>query len=298
MVVYVDDLILVTKTTDMMNNIKVFLSEKFEIVDKGKVHYCLGLQIERDSDRGRMKIGQSQHIKNLLRQCEMTECKPYYTPLDAGQKLVKCDKAECVKIEAEEYQSMVGSLMYLAISTRPDIAHSVSKLSQFNVAPHAKHLVAIKHLLRYLNATMDLKIVYAATEAKRLSVYVDADWGANLDNRKSYTGYTFLVAGGAVSWESRGQKSVALSSTEAEYMALSHAGKEAVYLYNISVELGFPEMVSGGITLSNDNLGAQQLVKNPVYHSRSKHIDIRYHYMCARYTGEESSTSNTFRPRT
>lgn len=277
MAVYVDDIILATSTEVMLNKIKTNLHNAFQIVDKGPIHYCLGIQVERIGNRGSIQIHQSQYIDDLLNKNNMQDCKPYYTPLNAGQKLVKSDESSN-QVDATEYQSLIGSIMFLAVSTRPDILHSISKLSQFNVSPSTDHLVAVKHLLRYLKQTSNLKLVYLKTN-EPLHSFVDADWAGNVDDRKSYTGYSFFLAGGAISWESKKQPSVALSSTEAEYMALSQASKEAVYLRNLIMELGFPKYVSDPIHIYCDNTGAQQLVKNPVYHARTKHIDIRHHYV-------------------
>lgn len=137
-------------------------------------------------------------------------------------------------------------------------------------------------MLRYLK-TNDLSLVFKKT-GKELVAFADADWASSCDDRKSYTGYTFMLAGASVSWESRKQQTVALSSTEAEYMALTAASKEAVYMRNFLKELGFDGLVKTPTMLIGDNLSSHQLVKNPVYHSRSKHIDIRYHYIREVYT--------------
>lgn len=207
----------------------------------------------------------------------MENCKPSYTPLDPGIKLRKCADSSCKKHEPSSYQSLVGALMYLAVSTRPDIVHTINKLSQFNSDPHAEHAVALKHLLRYLSTNCKAKLTYTKS-SEDVKGYVDADWAGNPDNRKSCTGLVFIFAGAAVSWESKKQTSVALSSTEAEYMALSQASKEAVYLRNLVIELGIT-LHNNSIVLFNDNVGAQQLAKNPVHHPRTKHIDIRYHFV-------------------
>lgn len=181
------------------------------------------------------------------------------------KKLTKCDNDDCIKIDSTEYQSLVGSLMYLAISTRPAIMHSVSKLSQFNKSPHIEHFVAAKRLRRYLKATMNSKLSYTKT-SKPIYTYVNVDWAGDTDDRRSYTGFAFFIANGCVSWESKKQPSVALSSTEAEYMALSQSSNEAIYFHNFLI-------------INSDNIGAQQLAKNPVFHARSKHIEIRHHFV-------------------
>ncbi|KAH8283294.1 hypothetical protein KR054_012523 [Drosophila jambulina] len=167
--------------------------------------------------------------------------------------------------------------MWLALSSRPDILHSVSNLAQRNKDPHSEHWTGVKHVLRYLASTKDLKLHYKSSN-KALTGYVDADWGGDKTDRKSCTGYLFYLAGGPISWKSEKQRSVALSSTEAEYMALSSACKEAISLRRLILEIGCGEPGTSTI-MNTDNLSAQQLAKNPVHHSRSKHIDIRYHFV-------------------
>lgn len=204
----------------------------------------------------------------------MDKCKPVAVPLEAGYQ-VNCD-SDCQKFNQQEYQSLVGTLMYLAISTRPDILHSVSKMAQRNFDPHLEHMAKLKHILRYLAGTIDLKLIYKPGDGN-LEGFVDADWGGNSLDRKSYTGFTFFFGGCPISWESRKQTSVALSSTEAEYMAASDAAKEAIYLKRILKEVN--NWKGGSVKLNIVNQGAQKLAENPVYHKRSKHIDIKFHHI-------------------
>ena len=166
--------------------------------------------------------------------------------------------------------------MYLGIETRPDIAQAISVLSQFNKCHQRAHWIAAKRILRYLKGTMDLKLTYMKDDEK-LKSYVDADWGNCIDDRRSYTGLTFILSGAAISWESRKQGTVALSSTVAEYMSLTDATKEAIHLIGFLEELEFSQLVSAEIF--NDNQGAGELAANPVFHSRSKHIDLRHHFI-------------------
>ncbi|KYM95345.1 Copia protein [Cyphomyrmex costatus] len=204
----------------------------------------------------------------------MTDCKPASTPMVGS---VRLDTEDSEDLESMvPYRELVGSLLYLAVSTRPDIAHVVSALGQFNCNHKTKHWIAAKHVLRYLKGTMNFSLSFKRTQ-KDLIGYVDADWGNCRVDRRSYTGIVFIFAGGAISWESRKQRTVALSSTEAEYMGLTDAAKEAVYLITFLTELGLETMAK--ITLFNDNQGAKHLAHNPVYHGRSKHIDIRYNYI-------------------
>ncbi|XP_071574596.1 uncharacterized protein [Temnothorax nylanderi] len=166
--------------------------------------------------------------------------------------------------------------MYLAQGTRPDIAHAVSALSQWCTSFKRIHWTSAKRVLRYLKGTINHGLYYTK-RGKALIGYTDADWGNCGLDRRSYTGSVFLLANAAISWESRKQRTVALSSTEAEYTALSDAAREAIYLSKLLSEIGLPSL--GKVTLHNDNQGAAKLAVNPVFHSRSKHIDIRCHFI-------------------
>lgn len=274
--VYVDDLIIGSKKKEDLIKIKSKIMNAFECVDKGQLHYFLGMQINRDGELGAISLSQSQYIEDLLKQHNMENCRPASTPLDAGFQIA-CEKENCPKVDVTEYQSIIGVLTYLAISSRPDILHSVSKLAQRNKDPHKEHVAGIKHILRYLSATKDLKMTYRHT-GNPIEGYADADWGGDATDRKSYTGYVFYMGGCAFSWESKKQQSVALSSTEAEYVALSTAAKEAMYLRTLLKEIGLQNEV-GPTTIYSDNLGAQQLAKHHKYHARSKHIEIKHHYV-------------------
>lgn len=275
--VYVDDILLACSSVNDLLIYKQKISDHFDVVDKGPVDFFLGMEIQ--CENGVTSVSHKHYIEELLAEHGMLDTRKCYTPLDPGQKFQRCDDcSNCVLVDTKSYQSLIGSLMYLGISTRPDIIHSVSKLAQFNIKPHAEHMTAAKHLLRYLNNTVNFKITYRKT-GENVLAFADADWAGSCDDRKSYTGYTLMLAGASVSWESCKQQTVALSSTEAEYMALSSASKEIVYVRNFLAELGFQKFVDKPTVLNGDNLSSMQLVKNPVYHAKSKHIDIRVHYI-------------------
>ena len=248
--IYVDDMIIAASCYEDLKAVKSQISSVFDIVDKGELSYYLGIQVERSSRK--IEIHQQKYIDELCKKFNLIECKPRYTPLDPGMKLAKggCNPKE--REDPTKYQSLIGALLYIAISTRPDIMYSVCKLSQFNVEPYTEHLVAAKHLLRYLKSTSGARLTYNKT-CTNLTGYVDADWAGNIDDRRSYTGFVFLMGGGAVSWESKKQSSVALSSTEAEYMALSQASKEASYLRNLLNEFEYEKVSFKSIIIHSDN---------------------------------------------
>lgn len=219
-------------------------------------------------------------------------------PLDSNYQ-IKCDE-KCEKVESTLYQSLIGALLYLALTTRPDILHSVSKLAQRNADPHTEHFKAAKNVLRYLKGTKDLKLKFCKG-GNQLIGYADADWGGCTTNRKSYSGYIFYLGNCAISWESKKQSTTALSSTEAEYISMSNAAKEAIYLRRLLQELGF--LNKEGVKLNVDNQGALKLATNPVFHNRSKHIDIKYHHIrevvnnkeiCLEYCPTEEMVADIF----
>ena len=205
----------------------------------------------------------------------MAEANTVSTPMDPNVKLVKDDKYS-KKVDPLLYQSMVGSLLHVARATRPDIAHAVGIVSKFNAEPTVAHLTAVKRIFRYLKGTLDLALHYEATD-KRLLGYSDADWANDLDNRHSTTGNVFIMSSGAVSWLSQKQSTVALSTAEAEYIALGSATQEAIWLRQLLGDLKVN--VSTPLEILEDNQGTIAMAKNPVGHKRTKHIDIRHHFI-------------------
>lgn len=174
------------------------------------------------------------------------------------------------------YRELVGSLMYLAVGTRPDIAHTVSVLAQFNDKPSDHHWGAAKKVLRYLKGTQEYSLHFQRPIDK-LEGYADSNWAGSTTDRRSYTGYVFLLGGAAISWQARKQKTVALSTAEAEYMALTEAAKESIFLNRFLEELGACGATNG--TIFSDSKSAIAIAENPTHHSRTKHIDIRHHFI-------------------
>ncbi|UYV64999.1 K02A2.6-like [Cordylochernes scorpioides] len=255
--IYVDDLIIAAEREDTLKSFKESMKRIFKIKDLGGINCCLGIRIQMKED-GSISIDQERYIEELLAKYRMKEAKPISTPMDSNSKLTKISSIE--------------------VSTRPDIAYAVSALGQFSNDPRRQHWNAAKRVLRYLKGTSCLRITYRKSN-EALHGYVDADWGGNLVDRKSHTGIVYFLARGPIAWESKKQQTVTLSSTESEYIALCEAGKEAVYLRALLDEMGFGELLNGPTVLKTDNQGAQQLARNPVYHARTKHIDIKWHFI-------------------
>ena len=273
-VIYVDDIVVASQSEYEMIEFGRYLSNIFEIKDLGTMAYCLGMEfVQRINE---ISIYQSGYIRDVLDRFRMSDSKPVATPMDPGTKLEKDEGESSPNEEELPYRELIGSLMYLAVCTRPDIAFAVSYLSQFNSCYNKSHWTAAKRVLRYIKETQDLGLKYQKT-GKPLHGYVDADWANCTIDRRSYTGYTFILGGCPISWESRKQRTVALSSTEAEYMALSESSKEASYLKRFLENAGVNNLIQ--VRIFCDNNGARKLAENPVFHNRSKHIDVRHHHV-------------------
>ena len=174
------------------------------------------------------------------------------------------------------YQMVIGSLLYLMIGTRPDIVFAVTKLAQFAARPSEEHFNKALYICRYLRGTSKYCLTYDGTSGQGLIACTDSDWASDSNNRRSQTGYFLKLAGGAISWTSRAQKTVALSSTEAEYMALSDCSHQVVWMHTLMGELGYHLKP---VPICGDNQGSIFIASNPVTEKRSKHIDIHYHYI-------------------
>jgi len=281
---YVDDLLIAASQLPVLKQFKADLAAQFEMQDLGEAAFILGIDVKRDRTAHTISIGQSAYISTLLQRHGMADCKPVLTPMDrdAISQLTKpATDYQATKEATREYQAIVGGLMFAMISTRPDIAFAVNTLAQFASNPEPAHASALKRVLRYLKGTADLRITYRAPQRAggqpQLVGYCDADWAQSKMDRRSITGYVFLLCGGAISWQSKKQKTVALSTVEAEYMAVTHASKEAIWWRAHLAGLGHD--MSMATALLSDSQGCIHLAKNPDQHARTKHIDIQYHFI-------------------
>lgn len=214
---------------------------------------------------------------------------PVYTPLDPNVKLQKLrnDDSHYEDIE-RQYPLAIGMLIWAAIAMRPDIAFAVQQLSQFTSHPAPKHWTAIKRVFRYLKGTLDLNIRYNPADFDRdeiVKTFLDSDWGNNMDDRRSVLRYVTMICGGPTTWNSKKRPTVALSSMEAEYMALCHAIREIIWIRMLLGELG--HVTNKPTHLITDNDSAILFTKNQVFHVRSKHIDIRHHFVHERLASNE-----------
>jgi hypothetical protein len=274
MPVFVDDITLACKDGAKIDSVVQGLSQHFKLRDLGPTTQLLGLEIHRDRPNRRLSISQSQFITNLLQEHSLSDSKPVSTPVDPGLRLSTSmcpqNDAEALEMRQYPYISVVGSLMYLAFTTRPDIAYAAGVLARFNSNPGLAHWQAAKHVLCYLKGTTTHKLIYQpSTSPEPFITYSDADHGGNPDNGKSTGGYVVKIGSGAVSWSSKLQSLVALSTTEAEHISAVEAGKEILWIRSFMGELGYD--ISGPSLLRMDNQSAIAVSKNPEHHSKMKH---------------------------
>jgi hypothetical protein len=271
LVLYVDDLFL-TGAETLIAACKQDLAKEFEMKDLGLMHYFLGLEIWQQE--GETFLGQGKYTIEILKRFGMEDCKSMTTPMITNLK--KLNSSESDKVNPTIYRQLIGCLMYLK-NTRPDICFVVNTLSQHMVDPREVHWVAAKHILRYLKGTIEFGLQYLQGDQINLVGYSDSDWAGSTADRKSTSGCCFSLGSGVISWYSRKKKSVALSSAEAEYMAASQASCEAIWLRKMLINLFETDL--DPTTIFCDNQSCIKLSENPVFHDRSKHIEIRYHFI-------------------
>ena len=277
LVIYVDDLIIAASNDDLMKEIKISLSRRFKMKDLGVLSLFLG--IEFSVSEGFIEMKQKKYIDKILTRFGMMECNPKTVPCDVNITSVDRNTDSNYLDDPRLYREMVGNLLYLMTCTRPDLCFAVTRLSQFLARPRNQHLNICKSVLRYLRGTTNLGLTFVKTKSQiKLLGFCDSDWGGSCGDRKSISGYCYRLSdeSSLVSWRSRRQQAVALSTCEAEYMAMSHAIQEGKFIRQLLFDL-HGKMLQ--IDLFADNQGAINLAKNPVSHQRSKHIDIRYHFI-------------------
>ena len=275
--IWVDDILIAGKNAANIAKVKKQLAGEFSMKDLGPISHFLGMRVTRTSD-GDISIDQTTYINDILTRFGMEDSKAVSTPLATGTKLTK-DDANSARNEIQPlYQSIVGSLMYAMLCTRPDIAYTVQQLSQFASDPAQVHLQAAKRALRYLQGTQNLHLTYQHDNGGTGSIqsYSDADFAAGED-RKSISGYIFTLAGSPISWQAKKQSTIALSTAEAEYAALTQAAKEVIWLQNLLKDLGMTKYAPKIINV--DNQGTIALAENPIHHARTKHLDVQLQFV-------------------
>ena len=285
-VVWVDDIILAANSNTLLHKIKNDLKEKFQMKDLGPISYFLGIQFNQTKNT--ISMSQSHYLTGVLRRFKMEDCKPRSTPCESNLDAYKTKSNDITQQEDNvegKYREIVGSLVYAMTCSRPDLAWVVTKLSQHLENPSDRDWMTLRHVLRYVKGTVNHRLVYRKSKnGLKLTGHSDSDWASTKDDRRSTTGYAFRLNqdGPIISWKSRKQHTVALSSCEAEYMALTHATQELIFLSNLSKD--FNITIPYPITIYGDNQGSLDMVKNPVSNERSKHIDIKHHFIREKYS--------------
>ena len=277
--VHVDDCSIVASSQPLIDRFKIEITKHVEITDLGALHWILGIEVQRVREERKILLSQRSYIDSILRRYGLDDLKPISTPMDPNARLTSAQSPttsdDIAKMRDVPYHEAIGSLMYASLGTRPDITFAVQMLSRFATNPGSAHWDAVKRVFRYLKGTRKLWLSYGGKDGE-LEGYADAD-GSMMEDRKAISGYAFIVNGGAISWSTKKQEIVSLSTTESEYIAATYASKEALWLRSlIHILFGTPLSTT---TLFSDNQSAIALTKEHQYHARTKHIDVRYHFI-------------------
>ena len=291
---HVDDLTIMMSSVELMEEVKARLRKEFKISDMGEIHWILGFAVKRDRENRTISLSQASYIRSILQRYGFDALKPVSTPMNPNAKLLSADAPKTAQdfafMSTKPYRETVGSANYASLGTCFDLTHVVGILSHYLENPGPAHWGAVKWAFAYLNGSVDLELTYGR-EVQGLTGYTDVDGSVNED-RKAISGYAFLINGGAVSWSSKKQEIISLSTTEAEYVAATHATKEALWLRNLIGQV-FGDILDP-TTLYCDNQSAIALAKDHQYHARTKHIDIRFHFI--RWAIDEGKLKMTYCP--
>ncbi|RVW17874.1 Retrovirus-related Pol polyprotein from transposon TNT 1-94 [Vitis vinifera] len=272
LVVYVDDIVITGSDQDGIQKLKQHLFTHFQTKDLGKLKYFLGIEIAQSSSG--VVLSQRKYALDILEETGMLDCKPVDTPMDPNVKLVP-GQGEPLG-DPGRYRRLVGKLNYLTI-TRPDISFPVSVVSQFLQSPCDSHWDAVIRILRYIKSTPGQGVLYENRGHTQVVGYTDADWAGSPTDRRSTSGYCVFIGGNLISWKSKKQDVVARSSAEAEYRAMALATCELIWLRHLLQELRFGK--DEQMKLICDNQAALHIASNPVFHERTKHIEVDCHFI-------------------
>ncbi|WVZ96725.1 hypothetical protein U9M48_042326 [Paspalum notatum var. saurae] len=272
--IYVDDIIVASSTHDATTVLLRDLNKDFAIKDLGELHYFLGIEVNKVSDG--IILTQEKYANDVLKRAGMMGSKPVSTPLSTSEKLTAHEGSLLGLSDATQYRSIVGSLQYLTL-TRPDISFAVNKVCQYLHAPTTNHWMAVKRILRYLRQTTKVGLKICRTSSLLVSAFSDADWAGCLDDRRSTGGFAVFLGCNLIFWSAKKQATVSRSSTEAEYKAIANATAEVMWIQTLLQELKI--MAPRAAKLWCDNIGAKYLSANPVFHARTKHIEVDYHFV-------------------
>ena len=276
LLVWVDDIIICSNCETELLKFKNFLSITFKMKDLGVLSWFLGIKFEFKNNYVRMS--QTSFLKKVLERFNMSQSNPKLLPCAPNENKFNNESSKLLD-DPRLYREIVGSVIYAMSCTRPDLSFIVTKLSQYLSKPTEAHLNLAKNVLRYIKGTVDYNLTYTRSDSPlKLIGFCDSDW-ANGEDRKSISGYCFKLAENSalISWKSKKQNTVSLSTCEAEYVAITHAIKEGKFLQQVFSDINNSQKCM--FNLNCDNQGALKLAYNPIHHERSKHIDIKYHFI-------------------
>ena len=276
LLVYVDDVLVTGSSTELIACTKSDLKTRFEMTDSGKCAFVLGIELVENADNS-ATMCQRRYVNDILKRFGMEDCKAVISPADISTRLIPSDAPTELNVP---FREAVGALMHLTTATRPDIAFAVGYVSRFMENPQVEHWIEVKRILRYLQGTKSHGICFKPGDEVDFRGYSDADWAGDVADRKSTSGYVFMLLGAPVSWGSKKQSSVSLSTREAEYIALSLAIQEGKWIHRLLCEIMVAADQEGPeLMIREDNQSCIKMTKNPVNHGRAKHIDIKYHHI-------------------
>jgi hypothetical protein len=271
LLLYVDDIIITGTSPSLITNLIHKLQTTFELKDLGPLHYFLGLQLHYHTTG--FSVHQTKYASDLLQRFDMTNCKPSSTPYSSTSRLTKDQGTPLV--DPTSFRSLVGALQYLTF-TRPDLSFAVNQVCQFMHSPTDTHLIAAKWILRYIKGSLSSGLLFQPGSLN-LQAYADADWAGDPLDRRSTSGYVVFLGFTPITWVSKKQCTVSRSSTEAEYRSLASATAEVFWIRMVLKDLGL--FLPNPPILWCDNLSALALASNPVFHARTKHIEVDYHFI-------------------
>ena len=270
--VYVDDIIVAAPTPKIIEDIGSALSIQYSIKPAQELNYILGIRISRNREQRTIRLDQETYANQVLERFKMADSKAVKTPAEP-RTIADMDDGTEVNYP---YREAVGALMYLTTSTRPDLAFAVGRLARRSHQPSSSDVNAVKRTLRYLSGTRDLFITLGGRNTLLVG-YADSDYATDVSTRRSVSGSYITIGGGPVAWASRIQPCVTLSTVEAEYVSLSSTAQDMVWLRTLLRDLGFPQTLPS--TIFEDNQGAIALAEGVKFSRKSKHIDVRFHFI-------------------
>jgi hypothetical protein len=274
LLVYIDDIIMASSSQEGVLALLKDLGVEFALKDLRPLHYFLGIEVKQQD--GGLHLSQSKYASDVLRRAGMQNCKLVTTLLVVSEKLGTHNGSPLSAKDSTKYRSIVGALQYLTL-TRPDLPYSVNKVCQFLHLPTTEHLTVVKQILRYLKHTLGIGLKFTRSDSVMVSAFSYSDYAGDGDDRRSTWGFAVYLGKNLVSWSARKQPTVSRSSMEVEYKVVANATIELMWVQTLLKELRVPSPPSA--ILWCDNVRATYLTANPVFHERTKHVEVNFHFV-------------------